>query len=234
MASLESKSKCFAIVINEKAPNELEALEDKLNDCAIFNFYALIIHDKDITSKGNLKTKHLHLYGEKPSQIALKTLLNELCDKLNLNKEQISIDKTTNDFLYIQYLTHKNDPNKHQYDFNDIKTNNEAELLCRYSKVYKKPLTEEDIENAVFNSQTLRELTQSIGLDLTKKYQSVFNQIQKEPYQKLNRQDLIGAVQDYEQCIKELYKLIISRTGIQTKIEADKILENHSIFLTEF
>lgn len=226
--NLKSKSKYFCIVINEKAPNELEAIQVRLYDCAIFQFYASIIHDKDILSNGNLKVKHLHIYGEKSSQIALETLLNELCDKLNLNKEQISIDKTSNDFLYIQYLTHKNDTNKYQYDFNDIKTNNEAELLARYTKAYKQALTEEEITDHLRNDKTLTDLIKNIGLDNTKRYLTIYNQMRKDTLETMTETQIKNRILDLNDCINELCDLIYSNYGITTVEKMEKILHKYN------
>ncbi len=229
MSSLQTKASKFIIVINEKTPNELEAIQEKLEDTAIFNFYASIIHDKDTVSNGELKTKHLHLYGEKTSQIALKTLLNELCDKLSIEQNQISIEKANNDFLPIQYLTHKNDPNKYQYDIKLVYTNNRTEFNRRYNQIYQKPLTEEDIKTFILNDSTIADLIDHIGLDNTKKYLPIFREFQKEPNQAKTTYWFMTQFEDYQDCIKELYQLILSRTGISAKIEADKILEKFSI-----
>lgn len=227
--NLKSKSKYFCIVVNEKAPNELEAICEGMNDCAIFNFYALIIHDKDILSNGNLKTKHLHLFGEKPSKIALETVLNEFCNCFNLAKEQVSIEGTNNDYLYIQYLTHKNDKNKHQYELTDIKTNNDGELMARWSKTYKTPPSEEEIIEHLKNDLTLAELVNNIGLDNSKKYKVLFDGFRKEHTETMTHANLIDRVQELENCINELYELIYSKYGITTIEIADRILEKYDL-----
>lgn len=227
--NLKSKSKYFCIVINEKTPNELEAIQEKLRDTSIFNFCASIIHDKDTLSNGNIKTKHLHIFGEKPSKIALETTLNELCNTLQLEKEQISIEGTNNEYLYIQYLTHKNDKNKHQYNLNDIRTNNEAELMARRSKTYKTPPTEEEIIFHLKNDTTLADLTENIGLENARKYKGMFFDFRKDHTEAMTTQQLKARVLELEDCCKELYELIYSHYGITTVEKADQILSKFNL-----
>lgn len=227
--NLKSKSQYFCIVVNEKTPNELEVLQERLYDCAIYNFYASIIHDKDTLSNGNLKTKHLHLFCEKPSKIALETALNEFCNYFDLNKEQVSIEGTNNNFLYVQYLTHKNDQSKHQYDLKDIKTNNEAELLARYSNTYKTPPTEAEIIYHLKNDTTLGELIENIGLDNSKKYKVLFDGFRKDHTEKMTNLDLKSRVLELEDCIKELYEVIYSHYGFTVVEEAENILKKYDI-----
>ncbi len=229
MASLESKSNCFNIVINEKAPMELDAILAKLTTLDLFTFYAMIIHDKDTLDNGKPKTRHLHLYCEKSSQIALKTQLNELCKVLNVEQNQISIDKANNNYLPIQYLTHKNDKSKYQYGYDYIVSNNYEELKERYNKVYVKPLTEEEISEFLMTDLTIADLIKHIGLGNTKKYLSVFKELQKDPNQAKQTEWIMSTMCDYRDCIEELYLLILSKTGLTAKQQADKILEKYDI-----
>lgn len=232
MASLETKSNKFNIVINEKAPNELEAISEMIQALNIFTFYALIIHDKDTDSNGKVKTKHLHLVCEKSSKIALKTQINELCNCLMIEKSQISIDKITNDYLPVQYLTHKNDNTKYQYEYSSIVTNDQQRLTELYNQAYRKPLNEQEITEAMKTAYTTYDLIEKIGLDNTKKYLSVFKELQKDPRQRLNEPTLLFMLETYENCITELYELILARTGVNGKLSADRILEKYNIIKT--
>lgn len=227
--NLKSKSKFFCIVINEKAPNELEAISESIQAFNIFTFYALIIHDKDTDSNGNLKTRHLHIYGEKVSQIALETLLNELCDCLGVEKSQVSIDKTSNNFLYLQYLTHKNDQNKHQYDIAEVVTNNEAEFLSRYNQTYREKLTEEEITNHLRHDMTLTDLIQNIGLDNTKRFLTIYNQMRKDQLETMTENQIKTRILELRECINEIYNLVYENCGYTTTEKLENILLKYNL-----
>jgi hypothetical protein len=84
--------------------------------------YAWIIHDKDINHEtGELIEKHVHAYVEFPNPRSFKSV----AELLNVPENQVQkvIDKNG----ILQYLIHKNQPEKYQYDFNDITSNFDLE-----------------------------------------------------------------------------------------------------------
>jgi hypothetical protein len=87
------------------------------------------IHDKDITEQGEQKKPHIHvvlMYEGNKSFEQIK----ELTDKIGSPIPQ----KVGNIRGIIRYLCHLDDPNKAQYDVNQVKTYNGADL-----KDYLKP-----------------------------------------------------------------------------------------------
>lgn len=84
--------------------------------------YAYICHDKDLTSKGEIKKAHYHLFIRFPSPVKSSRIEHslELCE-LPLN--YLSYSKTNLNFL--AYLTHstKDSINKALYKFDEITSN---------------------------------------------------------------------------------------------------------------
>lgn len=96
---------------NEDTNNILKKLDDKYK-------WVYATHDKDINKDtGELIKEHTHLqiYGE--TQHSLKAWAKII------GKEEYEVQKIENKIRAIQYLVHKNNPNKYQYDLNIIRSN---------------------------------------------------------------------------------------------------------------
>lgn len=135
--SLDNKAKKVAIVLNPEKGNKtfyvetMDALDMWLESSA--ERYAYILHDLDVKedADGKIvpKTPHIHLYAELKVCQRMSTTLNKIADALNLDEQCISIQKATDPDAVIQYLVHKNQPEKHQYELGAIRTNlDEGEL----------------------------------------------------------------------------------------------------------
>lgn len=86
--------------------------------------YAFILHNKDFHEDGTRKTPHFHIYAETTaSGKRLGTYLNTISKGLGVSTLAVSIDKPTDKEACIQYLIHKNAPEKTQYDITSIRTN---------------------------------------------------------------------------------------------------------------
>lgn len=130
------KSRCFSMILY---PNEDINHREILEKIKIKNNYAYITHKKDIYledaeehAKGELKKEHTHLviYFENPrSREAVAKELN-----LEINYIQYS-----SFVAIIQYLIHKNDKDKYQYDKGEIKTNmiDKVENALKFNGDYK-------------------------------------------------------------------------------------------------
>lgn len=134
--SLLTMTKFINVIISLKDKSDkyihtiLEKLEQFcLSSCEI---YAFILHDKDVLDSGELKHKHIHLVGTlRSSKIRLSTTLNNISEICGLNTDAISIEKLADINGGIQYLIHKNQPSKYQYDVSFIKSNlSSSELQC--------------------------------------------------------------------------------------------------------
>lgn len=194
IAEMRQTANWWMAVIN--APQEKSTLDEKRAFLSIltdtiksyteYPFSASIIHDKDIEINGELKTIHLHAFIDTPSKPTKRQLLSELSNLLNIDKDLISLTPTNNNYLLVQYLTHKNDKLKTQYDKSLIITNNEEELSKRYKKTYRKPLDEDELQEEIFVSSTFTDLIKKVGLENAKKYQNCFKQVKQEQEQDLN------------------------------------------------
>ena len=187
------KSKQWLLVINtdtnKKAPNDYESLKGYLSvitNSNYFSFVSSIIHDKDILENGENKRIHSHSFIELHEKTTKKALLDTLSNMLDINITCLSLEPTNNDFLGIQYLTHKNDTSKHQYDYDLIITNDIDKLSKRYNQTYK---TETDLTQEIFNCKTLTELIENTSLNFANSHRAIFNQIKQE--QEINVKEIM-------------------------------------------
>lgn len=110
------KKRYWAFVLYpESAPNDwLERLQLKGVSCAISP-----LHDKDINPTGEPKKPHYHIvlaYGNPTTYNNVKTLTEELNCPIPIPLESCR--------GYYRYLTHKDNPEKYQYNEKDIQTLN--------------------------------------------------------------------------------------------------------------
>lgn len=184
--SLETKTKFINVVISLKdyTEEEIENVEEQLSNwCAIFcDLFAFILHDKDLDSEGVLKTPHFHLVATlKTNRKRLSTTLNDISEIIGVNSLAISIDKLVSISGGIQYLTHKNNNDKHQYNIGDICTNLSTEELLLYYEDDKPTFSIDTIVNAinVCNGSRLA-IMRTIGLSYYHTYNREINDLIRE------------------------------------------------------
>lgn len=89
---------------------------------SIINRWAYITHDKDVKEDGTPKGEHVHIYVEfndKKSVEQARSLFSGYQDENG--KEINTLGKAVIDKVgVLQYLVHKNDPDKAQYDVKDV------------------------------------------------------------------------------------------------------------------
>jgi hypothetical protein len=178
-----------------------------------FSFIATIIHDKDIEEDGKPKLIHLHAFIETDKRTKSQ-MLDVLTELLNIDRNAISCDPTNSDILYPQYLIHKNDPNKFQYSSDLVKSNNLTKYMKLISRVYKRPLTEEELQEIIESAKTLKEVGHKIGIKLANQYRTYFNQIREEEDQTKEIQRLnwiVDTLQEENDKLKHLLKTMIDR-----------------------
>lgn len=127
MANLSSRSKSVRCVINYPFRNDLAKVSETFS--ALGYSFAMIIHDKDTDENGELKTKHIHLLLLSPKRHQLQYYLFRLCEIFDCFPVNVSVlvsESVTND---LQYLIHKNDITKYQYDKKDIIHNFNTDYL---------------------------------------------------------------------------------------------------------
>lgn len=189
----------------------LRGYETTLLSSIDFLFVATIIHDQDHTDNGEPRRPHLHVFFDLAQGCTLLQCLKRLETLLKCDRTQISLEGSNNEFLGVQYLIHKNHPNKAQYPLDKISTTNHETLIERMGKEYVKPKTEDEILlEAINESNSLYQLAERIGLTSANKYRSTYNQIKQE-----SKTDIEGlynrvrrAEEDKQQIAYQLTKLI--------------------------
>lgn len=230
-APMNTKATQWTIVIDE--PKE-KATTDQDNDFLMsaldlitsytrYKFVASIIHDKDTKVNGEPKTPHLHAYIENTTKDTKRAIVNELKELLKVGEECISVEPTNSAILQVQYLTHKNDRLKTQYAFEKIATNNPSLLKEKYETNYKRPLTSDDIEQELFINATMTDLIKSVGLDIAKKYQSVFNQVKNEEKQDIK--GLQNQLQRFQINLETIYHLLSPFFDALLKVGDEEMIE---------
>lgn len=101
--------------------------------------YAMVYHDKDIKEDGTPKKPHYHmiLWFDREKSI------NQVSKMFNFPINRI--DWKADIYGTIQYLIHKNDTNKYQYDASTIQTNIENISEYLYPKKEEKPSETDDL-----------------------------------------------------------------------------------------
>lgn len=195
MSKPNTKSVMWMVIINDKKEATeqqsiatFQSYQNLLINYNIFSYAATIIHDKDTYTKedqekdpshkeGTHKRVHLHAFID-TDKITLKEMLSHITGLLKIDNEQVSIEPTSNEFLGVQYLTHKNNQNKHQYEPNTIITSNAKETERRYGLKYE--TEEEKIQRVLETSSTLSKVIHEIGVEKANKYRGLFNDLSKE------------------------------------------------------
>lgn len=115
------KKRAWAFVLYpESAPNDwLDLLQQKG-----VSFAVSPLHDKDINPTGEIKKSHYHIilnYSGPTTFNSVQELTNSLNQPIPIPLEQIK--------GYFRYFTHKDNPEKYQYNENDIRLFNGFDAL---------------------------------------------------------------------------------------------------------
>jgi len=102
----------------------LKELREYFNTCC--DYYAMILHNADLTEDHIPKNNHIHCVCEFTtdySKTRLKTHLNNLSNELKLNPFAITINYAKDFIGNVRYLLHLDSPEKYQYERDMILTN---------------------------------------------------------------------------------------------------------------
>lgn len=129
MKTLTTQTKKIRAVINPPIGMEKEqfveifktTLKDFLDSSGYL--YFAIVHDMDYDDKGKKKTLHAHIVIESPKRMRVMTFIYRLSDALNWPENCISAMGYDDLGTSVQYLVHKNNPEKWRYDCEEIMTN---------------------------------------------------------------------------------------------------------------
>lgn len=183
---LSTMTKFIDVVISLKDydAEEIQAVGDNLNQwCAIScDMFAFILHDKDVNDDGVVKTPHYHLVAQlRSNKKRLTTTINDIAEIVGVCPCAITIEKLVSMSGGIQYLTHKNDINKYQYDINDIVTNLGRSELELYYNDDKPSFSIDTIVNAINHHNGRRlAIMREIGLSYYHTYNKEINDLIRE------------------------------------------------------
>lgn len=139
--------------------------------------YAYILHERDTKPDGTMKTPHFHVVAEFPCAKRLATWLNALAGSLNLNPLAVSVEKCRSFEGSFQYLVHKNDPDKHQYDPSTIKSNLSEDNFNLYMSAEPDALTMDRLISLCETYKFPIDVAKVIGLGRYQIYRPVIQDI---------------------------------------------------------
>lgn len=187
---LTTMTKFIDVVISLKDYNveEIEEVGNNLNQwCAIScDMFAFILHDKDVVTNENgevkTKTPHYHLVAQlKSNKKRLTTTINDIAEIVGVCPCAVSIEKLVSMSGGIQYLTHKNDSTKYQYDVNEIVTNLGYNELMLYYEDDKPSFSIDTIVNSINKNKGRRlAVMREIGLSYYHTYNREINDLIRE------------------------------------------------------
>lgn len=99
---------------------ELDGIKQFLQNTAL-ETWAYVCHDKDLLPDGTPKEIHFHLMFRCSQSSRIRITAFKKCFEQN-----VIVERIRNATLAFEYLTHKNDPDKHQYSTSDVRSFTEA------------------------------------------------------------------------------------------------------------
>lgn len=146
-----------------------------------FEKYVFIEHTCDVEPvTGQVEGIHYHICGRAlKKKTPLSTHLNDLVRYFNFDNDYgIEIDKYDDEIKSIQYLIHKNNPEKTQHTFDELTFNYDKQeliniLACDYGEV----ISFDMVYSACLKCKSKTELIKNIGFKVFHKYRGTINDI---------------------------------------------------------
>lgn len=123
--------------------------------------YYYICHDKDIDDNGMIKHKHYHLVFKFLTKVRKSTLINFTQEYCKLNNEKISVVKCLD--AVVKYLIHYRDLDKHQYNFDDVLSNDSKGSLQYLIYECDNVLNDYDLLNIIERCNSMAEIARIVG-----------------------------------------------------------------------
>lgn len=182
-ASLDTRTGDITGVVRLLTDLTDKQLEDFSIFCSGFmGDYYYIIHDKDVDENGEPLPRHLHFVFKlgNTTRKRLSTWLNLIADTLGLDTcNGIEIKPTTSFVGSVQYLTHQNHPNKHQYSKDLIQTNVNRDTLDTILHMARNGLDIDYLIYVIEHSLTIIDVMRTLGLHYYHVYRPTINDIWK-------------------------------------------------------
>lgn len=183
MANLSSITTKFNFIINY--PNDVNV--DIINLLKVFcenntSEYYFILHDKDIDANAELKTKHIHLLFIVNKRARLLTMIKRLSQNI-FNSDDLkylnlfTVDIWREHDLGIQYLVHKNDSDKYQYDVKSVYTNDKEYLKTVLEFQIERALDIDKLIQLCYENDSILDVFRLIGLNNSRNYLNLIREI---------------------------------------------------------
>lgn len=180
--SLTCQSKKVCIVLRKNMPISKDLIKSYCD--TYFEKYAFIEHNGDIKPEtGEKESIHYHIVGNfKASKVAFSTRLNDIVAFFKFdNAFGIEIDMYKSLENSIQYLTHKNQPEKTPHNVSDIITNIEkSEFDLLYESDNGSVITFDTLYMLCLESSNIIEVIKGLGIGQYKSWRNVIWDIWNE------------------------------------------------------
>lgn len=190
-ASLSSKRKNVAVILGSKKfplPNThtkqwyYDSIKQWCDEHTCE--YSFIMHDRDLQDDGSPKWNHIHMalimksVGKGRNYPSLNTILNALAKVCEIDGQSIQIDEMTSEVGSVQYLIHKRNTDKAQYNEDEVITSLPSEELHTIMESDDEGLLSVTYLITVCKSSSNRiEIMEKIGLKAYKDYRLVITDI---------------------------------------------------------
>lgn len=182
MANWNTQTKKHNIVI--EAPHDVSN-PVKFHDCiwkhlaewadkSAYSYFG-IIHDSDVDEDGVKKRVHSHLVLLTPHRVRIGTMVNRIADLLHIPQEAVSDIAFESTAGAVQYLIHKNNPDKFQYDYTEVKTNHQVDLVALLAQDLRSEITTEYLLDLIDGGMSRRDIARYIGLGNYLAYRNAIN-----------------------------------------------------------
>lgn len=208
MSKIVKKRNWAFVLYPESAPENWREILTKTGlQCAVSP-----LHDKDINPTGEQKKAHYHIilcYAGPTSYNVVKALTDELNQPIPQSLEQVK--------GYYRYLTHKDNPEKYQYDEKDITTINGFSILD-YTELSKTERREMKLK--------IQNVIRQIDI---KEYSDLLNYLaDNEMYEEYDfASDNTMLYTAYLASCRYTGNIILDKNGNYTNKETGEIIEEH-------
>lgn len=194
------KDLCGVVSLRDCSSEEIrEKYFPKLEEFFVQNcceMYCYILHDMDVVQDAIfqdgvlvqpavMKTPHIHFVAEmntKKRGTKMTCWIGKIARSLGVDVRAVSLEKAENVDGCIQYLTHRNCPDKYQYPVSDIHTSMTPESLEVIMTRDVKSFTFELLCSIVDSSSSLRELISRVGFKTYIGYRNVIQDLWKDKF----------------------------------------------------
>lgn len=167
----ESKADlCKALVLKSSA------IGDTLKGLGAIRWH-YILHSLDFKDDGTIKTPHYHIWVEFPSGKRPSTWVNAFAQAFGLSPFAFTLNKATSEIGCVQYMVHKHNPDKHQYDPAMIVTSVSPEELKVMLESESEAWGYEYLIGVIKSSDSLADVIRSVGIERYRLYRNVIKDL---------------------------------------------------------